>query len=162
MPITVRTVVAAVLALAAFPAAAQSRLEPGEWEVTSSTEIPGSYMGPIEQTERRCYTTSDAKLYADKDAWAADMVAATDQNCRAKDLKQSGTALSVTLLCDGDTRIDLLHDFQGATGSMQTRVARGQEPGTKSTYALKRVAEKCSPDTIEQWKAWHPGQTFAP
>lgn len=120
-------------------------------------------MGPIERTERRCYTTSDAKPYADEDAWAADMVAATDQNCRARDLEQSGTALSVTLLCDGDTRIELLHDFQGATGTMQTRAARGREqPGTKSTYARKRVAEKCSPETSAQWKARHPGQTFAP
>lgn len=45
---------------------------------------------------------------------------------------------------------------------MQTRAARGQEPGTTSTYARKRVADECSPETIEKWKAWHPGQTFAP
>jgi hypothetical protein len=161
---TSRILAAACVAIAAlaFDARAQGRLEPGEWEATSTTEIPGTYTGPIEQTDRRCYTTSDQKIYADKDAWAKDMVDATDAGCTAKDLKQDGTALSVTLVCAEGMRQVLMHDFRGTTGAMQTQVFHGDEAGTKATYTLKRVAEKCSPETIEKWKAWYPGREFVP
>jgi hypothetical protein len=152
-----------VVVLAAAPAGAQGRLDPGEWEATSSTEIAGSYTGPIEKTDRRCYTSADQKIYADKDEWAADMVAASaDQKCKAKDLKQDGTALSVTLLCADGVRMTLLHDFRGAAGTMETSVMHGAEPGSRSRYVLKKVADRCSPESIELWKEWHPGETFAP
>jgi hypothetical protein len=160
--ITTVACIAIGIAVGAGAARAQGRLEPGEWEATSSTEIPGTYTGPIERTDRRCYTTSDQKLYADKDAWAKDMVEATGAGCTAKDLKQEGTALSVTLVCDEGMRQILMHDFRGAAGTMETQIFRGDELGTKSRYTLKRVAERCSPETIEQWKAWHPGQDYAP
>ena len=51
-------------ALGAAGAQAQGRLEPGEWEMTSSTEVPGLNAGPLERTERQCYTTADQKIYA--------------------------------------------------------------------------------------------------
>jgi len=155
--------VAVGIVLGSSPTGAQGRIEPGEWEATSSTEIPGTYTGPIERTDRRCYTSADQKIYADKDAWAADMVAATPEaHCKAKELKQDSTALSVTLVCDDGRRMNLLHDFRGTTGSMETQVFHGDEAGTKARYTLKRVADECSPETIQTWKEWHPGQEFAP
>lgn len=155
---------ALAIALASGPAGAQGKLEPGEWEATTSTEIPGSYAGPIERTDRRCYTRADQKIYADKDAWAADMLAATgDGKCKARDLKQEGTALSVTLACDDGRRIELMHDFRGATGTMVTQsIPAGEESGTKSRYTLKRVGDQCSEESIRLWKEWNPGKEFAP
>jgi len=157
---------AVVLACAAFGAAtasAQGRLEPGEWERSTTTEIPGSYAGPIQDTGRDCYTSADTKIYADKDTWAADMIAATEgPNCKAKDLKQEGTALSVTLVCDEGIRMDIRHDFHGTTGTMDTQMWHGSEKNAKSHVEMKRIAEKCSPETIESWKHWHKGQEFAP
>ena len=153
----------AFAALGATTAEAQGRLEPGEWERSTSTEIPGSYMGPLQTTGRDCYSSADTKIYADKDAWAADMLAATEgPNCKAKDLKQEGTALSVTLVCDGGIRMDIRHDFQGTTGTMDTQMWHGSEKNAKSHVEMKRVAEKCSPETIESWKQWHKGQEYTP
>jgi hypothetical protein len=153
----------AIAALGAEPASAQGKLEPGEWELVSTTEVPGMYTGPIERTDRQCYTTADQKIWADKDKWAADMSAATmDGGCKTENLKQDGTALSLTLLCEGGSRIDILHDFRGTTGSMRTESRTGDEPGTRSSVQMKRVAEKCSEETIERWKDWNPGKEFVP
>jgi hypothetical protein len=149
--------------LAAGAAAAQGQLKPGEWEATSSTDIPGTYTGPIEHTDRRCYNSADQKLYADEDAWAADMIAATPgAKCEARDLEADGTALSVTLVCDDGRRMKLLHDFRGDNGTMDTQSFQGDEPGARARTTLKRVADVCSPETIELWKQWHPGQEYAP
>lgn len=158
------TVLAATFAIfAAAHANAQGRLEPGEWERKTTTEMPGLQSGPLEDTGRDCYTSADQKIYADKDAWAADMIAATEgRTCKAKDLKQEGTALSVTLVCDDDARMDLRHDFRGTTGTMDAQMWHGSERNAKTHIELRRVAEQCSPETIESWKAWHPGQEFKP
>lgn len=153
----------ACIALGAATAHAQGRLEPGEWERSTSTELPGLHGGPIQSTSRDCYTSADAKIYADKDAWSADMLAATDdKTCKATDLKQEGTALSVTLVCSEGTRMEIRHDFQGTTGTMDTQMWHGSERNAKSRVEMRRVAEKCSEETIESWKRWHPGQAFKP
>lgn len=158
---TLTTVLACGTLLAAS-AHAQARLESGEWEQTSSTEIPGMYTGPIESTSRSCYTTGDQKIWADKDAWAADMAKAQDANCKTKDLKQDGTALAVTLVCDEGKRYDLRNDFRGTTGTMDTQAWDGSEKGATSHVELKRIAEKCSEESIESWKRWNPGKEFVP
>ena len=149
--------------LGATTAEAQGRLEPGEWERSTSTELPGLNTGPIESTSRDCYTSLDTKIYADKDAWVADMLAATDdESCKATDVEQEGTALSATLACGDGVRMDIRHDFQGTTGTMDTQMWHGSERNAKSHVEMKRVSEKCSEETIESWKRWHPGQEFKP
>jgi hypothetical protein len=149
--------------LFATAAGAQGKLEPGEWERTTSSDVPGMYTGPIVDTSRECFTSADQKIYADKDAWSADMVAATaEQKCKAKDLKQEGTALSVTLVCSDGIRMDLRHDFRDTTGTIDAQVWNGDEAGTKTHIELKRVAEKCSEETIDSWKRLHPGKEFQP
>lgn len=155
--------VALAAVLVATSAVAQGRIEPGEWEKSTSTDVPGLNSGPVQDTRRECYTTADQKIYADKDAWAADMIAATtDTKCKATNLKQEGTALSVTLACDDDTRIELHHDFHGTTGTMDAQMWIREKAGAKTHIELKRVAEQCSPETIASWKRWHKGEEFVP
>lgn len=159
-----KTLVASIaLALVASDAAAQAVLAPGEWESTVATEIAASYTGPISSTSRSCYTSGDRKIYADKDAWAADMTKATGDGCKAQDVKQQGTALSMVLVCPENRRIELRHDFRGATGTMDAKSSSGDPGSTTTTHIeLRRVAETCSEDTIEQWKQWNPGKPFEP
>jgi hypothetical protein len=148
--------------LGSLPAFAQGVVEPGEWKRKTTTEVPGMYTGPLESEGLDCYTSGDRKIYADLKLWAAEMAAAQGGGCKAESPKAEGTALSVTLVCDEGKRYELRHDFHGAKATMDTQAWDGQEKGAKSHVELERVAEKCSPETIEQWKAWNPGKKYEP
>lgn len=152
----------AALSLAAATAHAQARLEPGEWARKSTSEVPGTYTGPVESEGLDCYTSGDQRIYADPKTWAAEMAAAQGDDCKPGDPKLEGTALSVTLTCGEGRRFDLRHDFRGTTGTMDAQAWNGAEKGTTTHTELRRVADECSAETIESWKRWNPGKEFAP
>lgn len=155
--------IAACVALAATTALAQPVLEPGEWESKTKTHVAGLESGPLEDTRMSCYTSADRKLWSDKDAWAADMTSATGEGCKAQDVKLEGTALSMTITCPGNRRVELRHDFRGTTGTMDTKSSDGDPKNTTTSHIeMRRVAERCSEESIEQWKAWNPGKEFVP
>jgi len=155
-------VLASILSIPSL-AAAQPKLEPGEWESKSTTTIAGLQSGPIERTMTSCYTSGDQKIFGDKDAWAADMTKATGDGCKSQDVKLEGTALSMTIVCPENRRVELRHDFRGTTGSMDTKSSDGNPNNTTTSHIeMRRIAEKCSEESIEQWKAWNPGKDFVP
>jgi len=149
--------------LAALPAHAGGRIEPGEWEqqmTITAPEMPGS---PMQQTMRQCITSADAAIFSDRDRWAKEMVNANPQvKCKIEETKQDGSALSVVLACEGDVRLTVRHDFQGTTGTIDAESTVGGAFQSKNHIVSKKVADTCSPASIEQWKKQNPGKTFAP
>jgi hypothetical protein len=145
------------------PAArAETRIETGEWEqvmTVTGPEMPSAST----QTVRHCITKEDASIFTDRDRWAQAMVQANpDAKCRIQETKQDGNALSVALACEGDMRLDVRHDFQGTTGTIDAETRIGGASQGKTHIVSKRVADTCSPATIEQWKRQNPGRPFEP
>jgi hypothetical protein len=158
------------VALFAFPllflappeASAQPKVEPGEWELQMEIQMPGMTT-PAKRTGRECYTREDAAVYADPDRWAKEMLDSTPgKECTAKDIQHQGTSVSMIIECQGGGRMKLVQDFRGTTGTMTSQLLpEGAPPGPANSIQMKRVAEKCSPETIERWKQ-RTGKGFEP
>jgi hypothetical protein len=151
-----------LLVLAPPEASAQPKVEPGEWELRMEIQVPGM-AAPTKRTGRECYTREDSAVYADPDRWAKEMLDSTPgKECTARDIQRQGTSVSMIIECQGGGRMKLVQDFRGATGTMTSQMLpEGGEPGPVNTIQLERVAEKCSPETIERWKQ-RTGKEFKP
>jgi len=163
----IRSALAALALLAplfAVPAArAASPIEPGEWEQVMTISAEGSPHGPMQKTARACITSEDAAIFSDGKRWADQMVKANPEaKCRIADTKHEGSAMSVVLACEGDVRLTVRHDFQGKAGTIDAETAVGGVVKGTNHIVSKKVADTCSPETIEQWKHQNPGRTFAP
>jgi len=149
--------------LAALPAHAQGKIEPGEWEQKMTIEHPGMPGGPMEQVVRQCITSGDVAIFSDRDRWAKEMVSANPEaQCTIKESKQDGSALSVVLACKDDVTLKVRHDYRGATGVIDAETLVAGEPQGKNHIESRKVSATCSPESIEQWKRQNPGRTFAP
>jgi hypothetical protein len=156
-------VVSASALLAASPARAQGKIEPGEWEQVMTMSAPGMPGGSMNRTMRTCFTSSDAVMYGDRDQWAETIAeGASEANCKLAAVEQAGSALVVRLECAGDMKMTMRHDFRGATGTIDAETFVGGESMGKSHVESKRVADTCSEATIAQWKEQNPGKPFVP
>jgi hypothetical protein len=152
-----------VAALAALPAHAQGRIEPGEWEQVMTMTAPGMPGGSMKRTMRQCMTSADVAIFSDRDQWAAVIAdGAGEANCKLAEVEQKGTAMLVRLECEGDMQMTMRHDFQGTTGTIDAETFVGGTSMSTSHVESKRVAATCSDESIAQWKQQNPGKTFAP
>ena len=149
--------------LAAPPADAEPRIEPGEWEQVMTMDTGKSGHGEMKQTQRACLTSGDVEIFTDRERWAQEMLGSNPQaQCKLQDSKEEGTTITVTLACEGGVVLTVRHDFQPRSGTIvaETRV-NGELQGSNRIESRK-VADTCSPATIERWKQQNPGKTFAP
>lgn len=149
--------------LAAAPADAGPRIEPGEWEQTMTMDAGPGGPGAQTQTQRACLTAQDIEIFTDRERWAQEMLHSNPQaQCKLQDTKEAGTTVTVTLACGGGMVLTVRHDFQPRSGTIvaETRV-NGELQGSNRIESRK-VADTCSPETIERWKQQNPGKTFAP
>lgn len=155
-------VLALVPLLAAAPAGAKGDLEPGEWEQVMTITAPGQ-PAPTQQTVRQCITRADAAIFGDHERWAKEMVGANPKaNCKVESTKREGSAVSVVLTCADDVRLLVRQDFRGTTGTIDAESQVGGVTQGKNHIVSKKVADTCSPETIELWKRQNPGKTFEP
>lgn len=158
------TVVALLTVLLAAPSSdAQGKIEPGEWEQVMTVTAPGMPGGSVTRTMRQCFTSADVAIFGDREQWAKAIEKdAADADCKLAKVEQDGTAMVVHLACAADTRMQMRHDFQGTTGTIDTETfSEGVSMG-KSHVESKRIAATCSEESIAQWKQLNPGRTFAP
>jgi hypothetical protein len=147
---------------AASPARAERKIESGEWEQVMTITSPKTPQ-PAQRTVRHCITSEDARIFVDPERWAQEMVKANPAaNCKIEESKQEGKALSVVLACDGDMRLHVRHDFEGRNGTIEAESMVGGVSQGRNHIVSKKVADTCSPETIEQWKRQNPGRSFAP
>jgi len=159
-----RSLLAVSLLLAFAAPATASTVEPGEWEQTVSIDASeGGPHGSMKRTVRSCITSQDASTLGDKQRWADEMVRANPQaECKVKETKQEGNAISAVLACKNDVILTVRQDFQGTTGKIVAETTMGGVTQGKNTIESKRISDACSPESIEQWKSMNPGKTFAP
>lgn len=164
LPLAAALASAALLLPAASPAEEKGWIEPGEWEQTMTITSPGVPGGAAKQTIRQCFTSADVSAYGDKERWAKELGAANNPHtkCEPARVEQDGTAMVVTLECQGDARMVMRHDFRGTTGTIDTETFVGGHPMAKSHVESRRVASACSAETIARWKQQNPGKPFAP
>jgi hypothetical protein len=149
--------------LAALPAHAGAKVEPGEWEQEMTITAPEMPSGPMRRTLRQCITSQDVAIFADRERWAQEMVKANPTaQCKVEETRQDGNAQSVVLACEGDVRLSVRHDFQGRTGTIDAESMVGGKLTSRNHIVSKKVADACSPESIELWKKQNPGRTFAP
>lgn len=151
--------------LVAAPAHAQPQVEPGEWEQTmtlSESDAPGH--GGMRQSIRTCITSEDAAILGDRERWAQEMAkgASPEAKCELRSSKQNGSAVSVVLACANDVVVTVRHDFRGRTGTIETETRAGGQLQGANRIESRKVADTCSPATIERWKQLNPGRTFNP
>jgi hypothetical protein len=159
-----RSLLAVSLLLAFATPATASTVEPGEWEqVVSIDAAEGGPHGAMKRTVRSCITSADATALGDKQRWADEMVRANPQaECKVKETKQEGNAITAVLTCANDVVLTVRQDFQGTSGTIVAETAVGGVSQGKNKIESKRISETCSPESIEQWKSQNPGKTFAP
>jgi hypothetical protein len=149
--------------LAALPARAGALVEPGEWEQEMTISAPEMQSGPMHRTVRQCITSDDVEIFADGERWAQEMVNANPQaRCKVEETRHEGNMRSVVLACEGDVRLSVRHEFQGRTGTIDAESMVGGKLTSRNHIVSKKVADTCSPASIEQWKQQNPGRTFAP
>lgn len=74
--------------------AAGPNMQPGLWEITTKTVVPGMPMAAPPHTFRHCYRPADIKE-------ARDMVP-KDKTCKMDSVSQSGNAVSWAVTCNMD------------------------------------------------------------
>lgn len=76
--------------------AASKDLQPGVWEITTETSMPGMPIQIPPQTEKRCYTTAD--LTQAQDAIQQGGYA----NCKVKNFQENGDTATWAIACSGE------------------------------------------------------------
>jgi len=84
------------VALSTTVAAATSDLQPGLWEVTTDTSMPGMPIQLPSQTVRNCYTAADL-------AQAQDAVRQGGYaNCKVQNFREQGNTATWSIACSGE------------------------------------------------------------
>ena len=115
---------------------AQSRLRPGQYELTSEMSSAGKTMPAITASE--CITAEVLK-----DQTKLLMSAADDQNCKVSDLVKAGDRMTFTFTCNEDgvqfvSRAEMNYGVDAYTGVVTTKT-EGQVITTR--MSAKRVGE---------------------
>jgi|ERR1043166_2215305 hypothetical protein len=139
-----RTTIAAVLLSfplfhAGFVCAASPDMQPGMWEITTKTEMPGIPVAIPPQTMRHCYTrkdVDDGALPKGKDA----------QNCKVKDYALKGNTGSWTVECTGENAMTgagtMTYASNSYSGSMKSKIKQGgQIMEMTQSWSGKRVGD---------------------
>lgn len=154
-----------LLALVAATPALAGEIQSGEWEQTLTVVAEGAPPGhgPMKQTMRTCITSREAAIFSDRERWAQEMMNANPQaGCKLGETKQKGNAVTAVLTCPEDLTLTVTQDFSGTTGVIEAQSSVGGVVQSRNRIESRRVADTCSPETIERWKQQNPGKTFAP
>jgi hypothetical protein len=82
--------------LSATASAAPSNMQPGLWEITTETSMPGMPMSIPPQTMRHCYTAAELSQ-------AQNTVPQSgDASCKIKDYQVKGNTATWTIECSGE------------------------------------------------------------
>jgi hypothetical protein len=156
----------ALVALAAAPSHAEPIVEPGEWEqtVTLSGGEEGAGFEGMSSTLLVCITSEDAAILRDRERWARQMAKGGNPQapCEVRSSKQDGNAFSVVLACGEDAEVTVRQELRGRTGTLVAETRVGGQLHSRSHIESRKVADACSPETLERWKQQNPGRTFAP
>ncbi len=75
---------------------AAGEMREGQWELTSTVEMPGMPMKMAPQVVKHCYTRDDVK--------DQKRVIAREKDCRVEDFKSSGNKVSWKMVCTGKNK----------------------------------------------------------
>lgn len=82
------------LFLLVFSAAARADVQPGNWEVSATTQVPGSDKPMTMQPATRCVTAEDAKD-------PTRLLGQSARNCEFSNRRDTGSTLSFDVACKG-------------------------------------------------------------
>lgn len=100
-----KKIIVAILSLMVLPATifAADTMRDGNWELTTSIEMPGMPFSIPPTKIEHCYTKEDVK--------DQKKTISTDKNCTVTDLKQSGNKVTWKMKCTGENS----GNFSGVT-----------------------------------------------
>jgi hypothetical protein len=119
--------------------AAAPTMQPGLWEITTKTEMPGMPMAMPAQTMRHCYRPEDVK--------DPKSTVPADKNCKMESFNQSGNTVTWQVSCqtEGGPMSGKGTMTQGAQSYTGTTTMKGKMQGMDMTmnmsYSGKRVGE---------------------
>ena len=124
--------------LNATAAAEPSNMQPGLWEITTETSMPGMPMKLPPQTMQHCYTAADL-------AQAQNAVPqGGDTSCKVMDYQLKGNTATWTIECSGETAMrgtgTMTMTATSYTGSMQSVMTYpGGTMQMTSNWRAKRI-----------------------
>lgn len=119
--------------------ASAPNMNPGMWEITTETEMPGMPMPIPPQTIRQCYKNENVK--------EARETLPIDKDCKIDDLKQNGNTFSWKVSCNTETGPmsgvgNITYAGQSYSGKMTlTGKMEGMNINMTSSYSGKRVGD---------------------
>ncbi len=126
------------LLLLLVPALACAGIQPGNWEMTITTQFAGApnAMGPVKQTQ--CFTAKDAR---DPHKF---LDSAATQGCQFQNQKDTGSELSFDLKCSGQIQMTGSGKTSYTSTSMQSDIelhgaAAGRNFTTRSHITGRRL-----------------------
>jgi len=126
--------------LCATVSAGPSNMQPGLWEITTETSMPGMPMKLPPQTMRHCYTAADL-------AQAQNAVPqGGDANCKIQDYQLNGNTATWTIECTGETTMrgtgTMTMTPTSYTGSMKSVMSHpGGSMEMTSSWRARRVGD---------------------
>lgn len=119
--------------------AAPPNMQPGMWEITTKTEMPGMPMQTPPMTMRQCYKNENMKEA--KDALPAD------KNCKLDDFKQNGNTVRWKVSCkmEGAPMVgvgEITYAGQSYAGTMTMKGnVEGMDVNMTNKYSAKRIGD---------------------
>jgi len=132
---TMKSMIAAALVLAASPSFAAIELQPGEWQTTETGTEDGKPVEP--EVEKDCMSAAEARDATGLVKDMRDQMQGQGAQCKTFDVKQSGETVSFVMKC-GEPK-QFFFDMTGTftlvsptryTGTMKTVVTMGNRTTT--------------------------------